>query len=168
MSTTVFIVRVFSCEINLTVSRSGENSRSVGSLLLSINFTPDQSGLFWSEQFYSRSVEAFLIGVYILRAALNFLIETFFRASTIKNKTPSTQEDPWLKQIWPVWNCFIIETMVTLIWWSDSPLGHHISGDQSLVWRKFWKITSWSIQGHFLNSIKTPEYAKLLKTLSFN
>ena len=95
MSTTVFIVRVFSCEINLTVSRSGENSRSVGSLLLSINFTPDQSGLFWSEQFYSRSVEAFLIGEYILRAALNFLIETFFRASTIKNKTPSTQEDPW-------------------------------------------------------------------------
>ena len=94
MSTTVFIVRVFSCEINLTVSRSGENSRSVGSLLLSINFTPDQSGLFWSEQFYSRSVEAFLIGEYILRAALNFLIETFFRASTIKNKTPSTQEDP--------------------------------------------------------------------------
>ena len=43
---------------------------------------------------YSRSVEAFLIGENIFRAARNFLIETFFRASTIKNKTPSTREDP--------------------------------------------------------------------------
>jgi len=64
-------------------AREDSRSRSVRSLLLSINFTPDQSMLFWSEQFYSRSVEAFLIGA-------------FFRA--VPSCSPIIGEDPWFER----------------------------------------------------------------------
>ena len=48
---------------------------------------------------YSRSVEAFLIGEYILRAALNFLIETFFERARLKIKHRAYRKTTGFEQL---------------------------------------------------------------------